>query len=363
MRAAITRGGALVVEEVPDPVPQAGQVLVRTLACGICGSDLHALDDPEAFGDVMRRTGGSTHDIREGLVLGHEFAAEIVDYGPGTVRALPTGTVVCGPPIGFGPQGSGIIGYTPAFPGGFGEYMLLSEAFTMPVPNGLDPKTAALTEPFSIAARAVRRAEAAPGSVAVVIGLGPVGLGIVAVLKARGLGPVVAVDFSPRRRAFAERLGADILIDPAVESPYDRWTSLGVIPGMMDRMAAEYRGVRIKDAVIFECVGTPGMLARVVDGAPASTPASCSSASACARTPSTPAWPSARSWTSAAPSAAARPSTARPCATSRRAGSTAGAVITGVTGLDGLAGAIAELGEPDRHAKIIVDPSLDRFVV
>ncbi|WP_329488960.1 zinc-binding dehydrogenase [Kitasatospora sp. NBC_01246] len=362
MRAAITRGGALVVEEVPDPVPQAGQVLVRTLACGICGSDLHALDDPEAFGDVMRRTGGSTHDIREGLVLGHEFAAEIVDYGPGTVRALPTGTVVCGPPIGFGPQGSGIIGYTPAFPGGFGEYMLLSEAFTMPVPNGLDPKTAALTEPFSIAARAVRRAEAAPGSVAVVIGLGPVGLGIVAVLKARGLGPVVAVDFSPRRRAFAERLGADILIDPAVESPYDRWTSLGVIPGMMDRMAAEYRGVRIKDAVIFECVGTPGMLARVVDGAPAG--ARIVLVGVCLRPDTFDPGVAVGKELDIRGSFGGSPTEYRQTLRDIAEGRIdAGAVITGVTGLDGLAGAIAELGEPDRHAKIIVDPSLDRFVV
>ncbi|MGW4895986.1 zinc-binding dehydrogenase [Kitasatospora sp. NPDC004240] len=359
MRAAITRGGALVVEEVPDPVPQAGQVLVRTLACGICGSDLHALDDPEAFGDVMRRTGGTTHDIREGLVLGHEFAAEIVDYGPGTVRALPTGTVVCGPPIGFGPQGSGIVGYTPAFPGGFGEYMILSEAFTMPVPNGLDPGTAALTEPFSIAARAVRRSEAAPGSVAVVIGLGPVGLGIVAVLKARGLGPVVAVDFSPRRRALAERLGADILIDPAVESPYGRWASLGIIPGMMDRMAAEYRGVRAKDAVIFECVGTPGMLARVVDGAPAG--ARIVLVGVCLRPdtfdPGVAVGKELDIRGSFGGSPAEYRRTLRDIAEGRI---DAGAVITGVTGLDGLTAAIAELGEPERHAKIIVDPSLDR---
>ncbi|WP_181799218.1 zinc-binding dehydrogenase [Kitasatospora acidiphila] len=218
-------------------MPQSGQLLVRTLACGSCGSDLHALGDPEAFSDIMRRTGGTPHDIRNGLVLGHEFAAEIVDYGPDTVRALPVGSTVCGPPIGFGPRGGGIVGCTPAFAGGFGE-------------------------PFSVAARAVRRGEPGPGSVAVVLGLGPIGLGVVAVLKARGHGRVVAVDFSPKRRALAERLGADILIDPAVESPYDRWSSLGVIPGMLDRTAAEYRGVPTTDVVLFECVGAPGMLAR-----------------------------------------------------------------------------------------------------
>ncbi|WP_406091652.1 zinc-binding dehydrogenase [Kitasatospora purpeofusca] len=362
MRAAVTRAGKLVVEEVPDPVPRAGQVLVRTLACGICGSDLHALDDPEAFNDVVRRSGGTAHDIRDGLVLGHEFAAEIVDYGPGTVGALPVGTVVCGPPIGAGPQGTGIVGYTPAYPGGFGEYMILSEAFTLPVPNGLDPHTAALTEPFSVAARAVRRAELSPGTVTMVIGLGPVGLAVVAVLKARGHAPVVAVDFSPRRRALAAQLGADLLIDPAVESPYDRWTSLGVIPGMMDRMAAEYRGLRPTEAAVFECVGAPGMLARVVEGAPAA--ARIVLVGVCLRPdPIDPGLLANKELDirgSFGSSPAEYRQTLREIAEGRI---DAGAVITGTTGLNGLTGAIAELGEPDRHAKIVVDPSLDRAAI
>jgi threonine dehydrogenase-like Zn-dependent dehydrogenase len=357
VRAAITRAGALVVGEVPDPVPQSRQLLVRTLACGICGSDLHALGDPEAFSDIMRRTGGTPHDIRNGLVLGHEFAAEIVDYGPDTVRALPVGSTVWGPPIGFGPQGGGIVGCTPAFPGGFGEYMILNEVFTLPVPNGLDPKAAALTEPFSVAARAVRRGEPGPGSVAVVLGLGPIGLGVVAVLKARGHGPVVAVDFSPKRRALAERLGADILIDPAVESPYDRWSSLGVIPGMLDRMAAEYRGVPTTDVVLFECVGAPGMLARVVDGAPAG--AKIVLVGVCLRPDTVDPGVVAGKELDIGGSFGGSPGEYRQTLRDIAEGRIdAGAVITGVTGLDGLAGAIAELGEPERHAKIVVDPSL-----
>lgn len=358
MRAAITRAGALVIEEAPDPVPQAGQVLVRTLACGICGSDLHALEDPGAFADVVRRSGGTPCDIANGVVLGHEFAAEIVDYGPSTARALPTGTVVCGPPIGFGPQGTGIIGYTPAFPGGFGEYMILSEAFTLPVPNGLDPPTAALTEPFSVAARAVRRAEPAPGAVSMVIGLGPVGLGIVAVLKAKGHGPVVAVDFSPTRRALAAKLGADLLIDPAVESPYGRWTSLGVITGTMDRMAAEYRGLKPPEAVVFECVGSPGMLSRVVEGAPAASKIVL--VGVCLRPDTVEPGLVANKELDIRGSFGGSPveyrQTLRDIAEGRI---DAGVIITGTTGLSSLADAVAELREPDRHAKIVVDPSLE----
>lgn len=91
----------------------------------------------------------------------------------------------------------------------------------MAVPGRLPAEVAALTEPFSVAARPVRRSGVAPGDVPVVFGLGPIGLGVVAVLKAQGYGPVVAVDFSAERRALAGRLETDV-IDPAVESPYDR---------------------------------------------------------------------------------------------------------------------------------------------
>ncbi len=115
----------------------------------------------------------------------------------------------------------------------------------MAVPGGLPAEVAALTEPFSVAARAVRRSGMASGDVAVVLGLGPIGLGVVAVLKAQGYGPVVAVDFSAERRALAGRLGTDV-IDPAVESPYDRWGALGVVAGTMDGIAAAYRGLKVR---------------------------------------------------------------------------------------------------------------------
>lgn len=355
MRAAVTRGSGLVIEQLPDPVPQSGQVVVRTLACGICGTDLHALDDPAAFMDVMRRSGGTPHDISNGLVLGHEFAAEVVEYGPDTSGALPEGTVVCGPPIGFGPQGAGTIGYTPAFPGGFGEYMILSEMFMMAVPNGLDPKVAALTEPFSVATRAVRRAEMSTGDVAVVLGLGTIGLAIVGMLKARGHGPVVAVDYSPKRRALAERLGADVLIDPAVDSPYDRWQSLGVVAGTMDRMTAEYRGIRLTDTVIFECVGAPGMLGQVITGAPAG--AKIMLVGVCLQPDSIETGVAANKELDIRGSFGGSPAEYKQTLLDIAEGRVdAAAVITGTVGLEGITGAFEDLHKPDEHAKIIVVP-------
>jgi threonine dehydrogenase-like Zn-dependent dehydrogenase len=355
MRAAVTKDKTMVVTEVADPEPLEGQLLVRTLACGICGSDLHALDDPDAFMETARRSGGTPYDPRDGLVFGHEFAAEIVAYGPGTQQTLPVGTTVCGPPIGIGPQGAGIIGYAPMFPGGYGEYMILSEGLTMAVPNGLDPKVAAITEPFSVATRAVARSGIGADDPAVVLGLGPIGLGVVAQLKAKGHGPVIAVDFSPRRRALAEGLGADELIDPAAASPYDRWADLGVPTSTVERMANEMLGVASRSAVVFECVGVPGMLQQVIDGAPAGSTVMvvgvCMQSDRIEPGVAVSKELSIRGTFGAMPNEYA--ATLNDIAEGRI---DAGSIITGTVGLDGVAGAFRDLADPEEHAKIVVIP-------
>ena len=76
----------------------------------------------------------------------------------------------------------------------------------LPVPNGLGPDVAALTEPMAVAWHAVRRGEVGKRDVAIVIGCGPVGLGVILMLKAKGVRTVVASDYSPGRRALADRL-------------------------------------------------------------------------------------------------------------------------------------------------------------
>ena len=84
MRAAVMRNLKIVTDEVPDPTPGPGEVLVKTLACGICGSDLHALKHAKQF--VDNAPGGMGMDIGRDVVMGHEFCAEILDYGPQTTR-------------------------------------------------------------------------------------------------------------------------------------------------------------------------------------------------------------------------------------------------------------------------------------
>ena len=249
MRAAVTRGGQLVVGEVADPVPSSGHVVVKSLAAGICGSDLHALADFAHFTDLMGSVGVPALDAGSDCVFGHEFCAEIVEHGPNTAATVPVGTRVCSVPIVVGPTGVEQIGYSNAYPGALAEHMVLQEMLLLPVPDGLATELAALTEPLAVGEHAV-------------------GLAVIAALKGHGHGPVLAADFSPTRRRLAERFGADVVIDPAEGSPHERWPEYGVARTVMERMGAAMLGGTVTDPVVFEAVGVPGMLQSLIADSP-----------------------------------------------------------------------------------------------
>lgn len=243
--------GRIWVETVPDPEPRSGEVLVKSVGCGICGSDLHAYRHTEEFVATSREAGGAFRlTTMNPVVLGHEFCAEIVDYGPGAQRRFPVGSLVCGIPVL--PRGGAFepIGYSEDVPGGFAEHFLLSERLMMPVPTGVPWQAAALTEPMAVGHHAINKARL-DGEAVLVIGAGPVGLAVIANLKQRGIGPVVVAELSPGRRALAERLGADVVVDPAVGSPY-----------------ATRELSTAQSLAIFECVGVPGMIGQIFLDAP-----------------------------------------------------------------------------------------------
>lgn len=104
-----------------------------------------------------------------------------------------------------------------------------------------------------------------------VIGCGPIGLAVILALKARGIGPIVASDFSARRRALAEKLGADIVVDPAVTSPYSSWAEVAGPPGYrIDSLAVRFGfAAQARPCVVFECVGVPGLIQQIMQSAPA----------------------------------------------------------------------------------------------
>jgi threonine dehydrogenase-like Zn-dependent dehydrogenase len=323
---------------VPLPDPGPGEVLVKTLACGICGSDLHALKHAELFVATARRAGNPrVMDLTRDVVMGHEFCAEIVEHGPGTTRALPVGTRVCSRPVLMRDTGSQTIGYSNDHPGGYAEYMRLSEALLLPVPRELSADHAALTEPMAVGLHAVRRGGATPQDVPLVVGCGPVGLAVIAALRLRDVRPIVAADFSPRRRELAATLGADVVVDPAATSPWERW-----------REAAGPR-----PAIIFECVGVPGVLDQLMAAAP-------------------------RNARIVVVGVCMEPDTIFPMLgivkelnlqfvlgyTQEEFAATlehiaerridVAPLITGVVGIDGVTGAFEALASPERHAKIIV---------
>jgi threonine dehydrogenase-like Zn-dependent dehydrogenase len=238
---------------VPDPVPGPGEVLARTLACGICGSDLHALRHADKLVDAARASGAPfVPDLSKDVVMGHEFCAEIVDFGPNTTRRIPAGRRVVSMPLLFRGMRIHGIGYSEEVPGGYGELMALSEPLLLEVPNGLATEHAATTEPMAVGVHAVAKAQLGKRDVPLVVGCGPVGLAVIAGLKLAGAEAIVAADYSPMRRRLAAHLGASVVVDPAERPAIDAW-----------REAAGGRS-----AVIFECVGVPGLIDSIMRDAP-----------------------------------------------------------------------------------------------
>lgn len=291
MKAVSCANGILSVIEMPAPRPAAGQLVLDVHSCGICGSDLHAKDHGDEMANVTVEVG--YHDFMRHdtpTVMGHEFSGVVAECGAKTPKGLKAGTRVASFPMVRAGGGVQLTGFSPLAPGAYAEQVLVEAAMTFAVPNGLPLDVAALTEPMTVALHAVRRSEIKKRDTAVVVGCGPVGLAVICQLKAMGLEKIVASDLSPARRALALRCGASVVVDPKVESPYDRAVGKGMITdfsqlgelaiGSMEKLrklpgwehvfrAAEALGAAgPKRPVIFECVGVPGMIDAVIGAAP-----------------------------------------------------------------------------------------------
>lgn len=262
MRAAVLRDGRVTTRETADPVPGKGQLLVRTLACGICASDLHFMDHPDA--DADDDTGLSRYDADADVVMGHEYCAEVVDYGPGTERRIPLGTRVSSLPVLFTPGGVRVVGQSAEAPGGFGEYFLMSEPVTQVVASDLPSELVSIADAISVGWSYANRAAVTPQEVPMVIGCGAIGLSAIATLRTLGVGPIVAVDFVASRRQTALEMGADVVIDPAEVSPYAGWRDVAL--GSPEPVRDIMNVVAMKGCVIFECVGIPGVLDSIFKG-------------------------------------------------------------------------------------------------
>ena len=381
MKAVSAAHGTLSLVDLPDPRPSEGQLVLDVRACGICGSDLHAKDHADELTSVMDTMGYP--DFMRGdtpTVMGHEFSGVVAERGPKTPKGLREGLTVVSFPLVRTHGGVHLTGLTPLAPGGYAERVLVEASLTFEVPNGLSADIAALTEPMAVALHAVRRSEIKKRDTAIVIGCGPVGLAVICQLKALGVSTIVASDLSAARRDLARRCGADVMVDPAVESPYDRAAGKGTITtapqlyelavGSMAKLRrlpgwqylywlAEATGAAgPKRPVIFECVGVPGMIDGVMAAAPLN--ARVVVVGVCMGTDQF------RPTMAIAKELDARfvfgytplefHETLHMLADGKL---DASALVTGKVGLGGVAAAFDALGDPERHAKILIDPRSD----
>jgi threonine dehydrogenase-like Zn-dependent dehydrogenase len=291
MRTVVCQHAELSIADTAEPTPGKGQVRLEVVRCGICGSDLHARHGIDDWAELSERLGYDRFGRSDQpVVFGHEFSGRVAEYGPGCAGEIPTGSPVVALPLIRNDGGIDTIGLSLHAAGAYAEQLLVQESLMLPVPNGLPPDVAALTEPMAVALHAVKRGEVGKRQVAVVVGCGPVGLGVILMLKAQGVRTVVASDLSPGRRALATACGADIVLDPREGSPYtaagdrghldDIPTALELAVGTREKLGrlpvawwhvwrlGEKLGAGPKHPVIFECVGVPGMIESIVDGAP-----------------------------------------------------------------------------------------------
>jgi threonine dehydrogenase-like Zn-dependent dehydrogenase len=248
------RNRQMVVEEVERPSPEPGWVLVKVRACGVCGTDLHVarfVEEQQREAASGGRRPWERIDLDRGVVMGHEWCAEVVQAGPGAeqwtartrVTFLPDPALPGLPRTGEGP------GYSSRYPGAFGEYMVVRGERIQRVPDRLPDRIAATVEPCAVGCHAVREARMAPGERALVVGAGPIGMMTLLWLKHDGVEHVTVSDFSPQRRALALRCGADLVVDPAA----------GDVAGQIRAATGEL------PQVVLECVGVSGTIQQAME--------------------------------------------------------------------------------------------------
>jgi (R,R)-butanediol dehydrogenase/meso-butanediol dehydrogenase/diacetyl reductase len=242
MKAAVYKQpNEMAVIDVPRPVAGRGEVVLKVHACGICGSDLHAVQ----FGFGMPPDS----------VMGHEFCGEIVELGPQVggyaigdrVTSLPyIGCNTCEPCVaGKGMHCEDIRGLgLGQLPGAYAEYVMCGAKSLFKLPDNVDSRLGALVEPLSVGLHGVNRSGLGPGAACVVMGGGPIGLATLLWCKAKGAATVIVSELAPGRSELARRLGATEVVNPTIKDPAER---IREITG---------RGPDL----VFECIGVKSTL-------------------------------------------------------------------------------------------------------
>ncbi len=223
MRAAVYQGAQrFAIEDIDRPSPRPQQVLVRVAQSAICGTDVHAF----------------MYDLAPpGHVLGHEIAGRIAELGADVEGWAVGDRVVAGggdPPPDAN-RGAFVtdprfnyrtMGFTGSRTGGYAEYMLAEAWSLQAIPDAVSDAVAALTEPCSVAVRAVRRSAVKLGDAVGIIGAGPIGLLCMQAARAAGATRLLVSEPAPARAQLARELGAAEVVNPREEDAVERFLEL-----------------------------------------------------------------------------------------------------------------------------------------
>ena len=225
MKAVVFHGQQdLRTEEVEEPSPLAGQVKLQPAYVGICGTDLHIYYDPDTCGSDFSRphplTGGQPPQI-----LGHEFSATVVELGDG-VDEVQVGDRVTVFPVYYcgtcGPCLRGLVNQctsvgfhgVQSVGGALATYTIVRADQCMKLPDSVNLRVGALVEPMAVCWRAVKRSGVAAGGTALVLGAGPIGIGVLLTLHEFGVRHILVSEPSDERRAAISALGATNVVNP-----------------------------------------------------------------------------------------------------------------------------------------------------
>lgn len=274
MFAAVYYGrGDVRIEDVPEPTAGPGQIKLRNLANGICGTDLKEYYAGPMFTPVTPHPlTGQTLPV----ILGHEFCGRVVDVGEGIADIEP-GMLVTVEPITWCEECEqcrrGAYNLCPKIAfhgvmtagGGLAEYTVVTRRMVHPLPAGATPEQGALIEPMAVAYHGVVRSGLQPGQWGAVFGAGPIGIGAFLGLRARGVQNLIVIEPSSSRRAAAEGLGAKFTVDPAGEDAVARILEItgghgvdasidaaGVPDSLLTALGATTKSGRIVTIAVFE---------------------------------------------------------------------------------------------------------------
>lgn len=251
MRAAVFYGKHdLRIEEVKLPDVKEKDVLIKVMACGVCGTDVHIYDGDEGAAKTPPQT-----------VLGHEFAGIVEAVGE-NVTAIKAGDRVCVDPnklcgscyyckSGIGHFCEHMRGIGTTENGGFSQYCVVPDSQVYPIGDSTTFEQAAMAEPVACCLHGIDMCHIGPGITVMVIGGGMIGLLMVQLAKLAGAHKIILQEPVAGKRNLGRKLGADLCVDPTSEDLNE---------------VLKQNGITRIQAVI-ECAGLPGTIKQAIEAA------------------------------------------------------------------------------------------------